>query len=80
MNFLIWIIAGVAAGWLAGLVVRGQGFGLIGDLIVGLIGGLVGGWLAGLIGLQATSLIGQILVAAFGGVVFVAAVRFLRKL
>ncbi len=38
MNFLIWIIAGIVAGWLAGLVVRGRGFGLIGDLVVGLIG------------------------------------------
>jgi uncharacterized membrane protein YeaQ/YmgE (transglycosylase-associated protein family) len=80
MNFIIWIVAGIVAGWLAGLVVRGRGFGLIGDLVVGLIGGLVGGWLAGLVGLQATSIIGQILVAALGGVVFVSVIRFLRRL
>jgi uncharacterized membrane protein YeaQ/YmgE (transglycosylase-associated protein family) len=79
MNFIIWIVAGIIAGWLAGLVMRGQGFGLIGDLVVGLLGGLVGGWIAGLVGLQASSLIGQILVAAFGGIILVAIVRFLRR-
>jgi len=47
MNFFVWIIAGIVAGWLAGLVVRGRGFGLIGDLVIGLLGGLVGGWIAG---------------------------------
>lgn len=79
MNFIIWLVSGIIAGWLAGLVVRGHGFGMIGDLVIGLIGGLVGGWLAGIAGLQATNLIGQILVAALGGVVLVSLVRFLRK-
>ncbi len=79
MNFFVWIIAGIVAGWLAGLVVRGRGFGLIGDLVIGLLGGLVGGWIAGLVGLQTTSFLGQILVAALGGVVLVAIVRFLKR-
>ena len=79
MNILIWIISGIIAGWLAGLLVRGRGFGLIGDLIVGLIGGLIGGWLAGLLGIQASSLIAQILVAAVGGVVLVAIIRLVRR-
>ena len=42
---LYWIIVGIIAGWLAGKLVRGEGFGLIGDLLLGLIGGLVGGWI-----------------------------------
>jgi uncharacterized membrane protein YeaQ/YmgE (transglycosylase-associated protein family) len=79
MNILIWIVSGVIAGWLAGVLVRGRGFGLIGDLIVGLIGGLIGGWLAGLLGIQASSLIAQILVAAVGGVVLVAIIRLVRR-
>lgn len=79
MNFFVWIIAGIVAGWLAGLVVRGRGFGLIGDLVIGLLGGLVGGWIAGWVGLQTTSFLGQILVAALGGVVLVAIVRFLKR-
>ncbi|CAG1006179.1 hypothetical protein ANAEL_03394 [Anaerolineales bacterium] len=80
MSILIWIISGIVAGWLAGLVVKGGGFGLIGDLIVGLVGGVIGGWLAGVLGLQASSWIGQILVAALGGVVFVVVLRAIRRL
>jgi len=79
MNILIWIVSGIIAGWLAGVLVRGRGFGLIGDLIVGLLGGLIGGWLAGLLGIQASSLISQILVAAVGGIVLVAIIRLVRR-
>jgi uncharacterized membrane protein YeaQ/YmgE (transglycosylase-associated protein family) len=79
MNILIWIISGIVAGWLTGMVMRGRGFGLLGDLIIGLLGGLLGGWLFGLLGVVATSLVGQILVAAIGGVVLVAIVRALRR-
>lgn len=71
MTLIIWIISGIIAGWLAGMIIRGSGFGLLGDFIVGLIGGLIGGFLAGLFGLLPTSWIAQILVAALGGVVFV---------
>jgi uncharacterized membrane protein YeaQ/YmgE (transglycosylase-associated protein family) len=79
MNILIWIISGIVAGWLTGMVMRGRGFGLLGDLIIGLLGGLLGGWLFGLLGVVATSWVGQILVAAIGGVVLVAIVRALRR-
>ncbi len=79
LHFLVWIISGIVAGWLAGVLVRGRGFGLAGDLVIGLLGGLVGGWLAGLIGIAATSWLGEIAVAALGGVVLVAVVRILRR-
>ena len=46
MGILSWIIVGLIAGWLAGLVVKGGGFGCVGDIIVGVVGGLLGGWLA----------------------------------
>jgi len=46
MGILSWIIVGLIAGWLAGLVVKGGGFGCVGDIIVGVIGGLLGGWIA----------------------------------
>ncbi len=68
---LVWIISGIIAGWLTGMLVRGAGYGLLGDLAIGLIGGLIGGFLAGVFGVQATTLAGQILVAALGGVVLV---------
>ncbi len=79
MYFLIWIISGIIAGWLTGLVMRGHGFGLIGDLIIGLLGGIIGGALAGMVGIVTTGWIGHILVAAFGGIVLVAVVRALRR-
>lgn len=80
MNILIWIISGIIAGWIAGLLVRGRGFGLIGDLIIGLLGGLIGGWLASLLGIQASSWLAQVLVAALGGVVLVAIIRLIRRI
>ena len=46
MGILSWIVVGLIAGWLAGLVVKGGGFGCVGDIIVGVIGGLLGGWIA----------------------------------
>jgi uncharacterized membrane protein YeaQ/YmgE (transglycosylase-associated protein family) len=79
MNILIWIVSGIIAGWLAGLVVKGRGFGLVGDLVIGLLGGVVGGWLAGYVGLQPVNWLGNILVAAFGGVVLVVVIRALRR-
>lgn len=79
MSFLIWIVSGVIAGWLAGLLVKGRGFGLLGDLVIGLLGGLVGGWLAGLFGLHSVSWLGNVVTAAVGGVVLVAIVRILRR-
>ena len=50
MNFITWIISGIIAGWLTGLIIRGRGFGIKGDLIVGLLGGLVAGALLSFIG------------------------------
>jgi len=46
MSILSWIVVGLIAGWLAGMVMKGGGYGLIGDIIVGVIGGLLGGWIA----------------------------------
>ncbi len=80
MYILIWIISGIIAGWLAGMIVKGRGFGLIGDLVVGLLGGLIGGWLAGLVGLDPVNWLGNILVAALGGVVLVVIIRAIRRM
>jgi len=79
MRFLIWIVGGIVAGWLTGLIMEGKGFGLIGDLAIGLLGGLLGGWLARLVGLSTPGWIGQILVSIVGGVILVAAVRAIRR-
>jgi len=80
MGFILWIIVGLIAGWLAGVIMKGGGYGLIGDLILGLIGALVGGWLFSLIlpSAEPTGLIGSIIVATIGAVVLVAIVRLVR--
>jgi uncharacterized membrane protein YeaQ/YmgE (transglycosylase-associated protein family) len=79
MQILIWVVVGVIAGWLTGLLMKGRGYGLVGDLIIGLLGGIIGGWLFDLLGLVPTSWLGQILVSFVGGVVLVAVVRLLRR-
>jgi len=79
MSILLWIISGIIAGWLTGLIMKGGGYGLIGDLIVGLIGGLLGGFLAGLIGIEPANWLGQMVVAVLGGVVLVAILRMVNR-
>ena len=79
MNILIWIVTGIVAGWLAGLILKGRGFGLLGNFLVGIIGGVVGGWLGGLIGISASSWIGNVLIAAAGGIILVIVLRAIFK-
>jgi len=77
---LIWfLLIGLIAGWLAGRVMRGGGYGVIGDMIVGIIGALLGGWLFGLLGIHAGGLIGSIITAFVGAVVLIALLRASRR-
>jgi uncharacterized membrane protein YeaQ/YmgE (transglycosylase-associated protein family) len=81
MGILSWIVVGLIAGWLAGLVIQGGGYGCIGDVIVGVIGGLLGGWLASYFLHMGDPLSGinlqSILVAFVGAVIFVIALRLI---
>lgn len=82
-GWLSWIIVGLIAGFLAGVVVRGGGFGVIWDIIIGILGGLLGGWLAtsvfhvggGVTGLNWPS----ILIAFIGAVVLLLLLRLIRR-
>ena len=80
MNILLSIRGGIVAGWLAGLLMRGSGFGLIGDLVVGLLGGLLGSWLAGLLGISVTNWAAQLGVAVVGAIVLVVLLRLISRL
>jgi uncharacterized membrane protein YeaQ/YmgE (transglycosylase-associated protein family) len=71
-NVLWWLLVGLVAGFLASRVMRGGGFGLIGDIVVGLIGAFIGGWLAGFLGLGSYGLIGTIVVAFIGACILLA--------
>ena len=73
---LFWIIVGLVAGFLASVVMRGGGYGVIGDIIVGIIGALIGGFLMSLIGLNSTgNIIYSIIVAFIGACILIAILR-----
>jgi uncharacterized membrane protein YeaQ/YmgE (transglycosylase-associated protein family) len=74
-GIIAWLVVGLIAGWAAGKVSRGHGFGLIGDLVVGLIGALVGGLIAGLFIQGSIGFIGSIIVAFLGAIVLLALLR-----
>jgi len=74
------IIVGLIAGWLAGQVMKGGGYGVLMDIVLGLLGGLVGGWLFGALGIfPGAGIVGSIVVAFVGAVVLVALSRMLRR-
>ena len=80
MNVLLFLLVGVVAGWLAGLLVKGGGFGLIGDLVVGIIGALIGGLLfGGLGGVIGGGLLGSIVVATLGAILLLIVLRVLKR-
>lgn len=79
-TLLIWIIVGAIAGWLAGLVVRGFGFGLLGNILVGILGAILGGWLFGAVGLVVfPGILNAILTAFLGAVILLLIVRVLKR-
>ena len=78
-TILIIVAIGAVAGWLAGVIMSGSGFGLLGDIVIGIIGAVIGGFLFGLLGLAAVGLIGQIISATVGAVVLIYILRLLKK-
>jgi uncharacterized membrane protein YeaQ/YmgE (transglycosylase-associated protein family) len=78
-SLLVIIIVGVVAGWLAGQLVSGAGFGLIGDLIIGIVGAFIGGWLLPRLGIHlGVGIVGSIVNATIGAVVLLLIVRLVR--
>jgi uncharacterized membrane protein YeaQ/YmgE (transglycosylase-associated protein family) len=81
MDLLIWLFIGGAAGWLAGVLTKGKGFGCLGNVIVGVIGSVLGGWLFSVTNLAAPGegLVGSIVTALIGAVVLIIILRLLFK-
>ena len=80
MEGWIWfLLIGLAAGWLAGQIMKGGGFGLIGDLIVGVIGALLGGFLFGLLHIAGGGLIWQLITATVGAVLLLYLLRVIKS-
>lgn len=80
MSIIIWLIVGAIAGWLAGMVVKGGGFGLIGDIIVGIIGGLIAGWLLPRLGINLGSgFVAAVIDAFIGAVILLLILRLIKR-
>ena len=80
MGIVYWIVVGLVAGWLAGQVMKGGGYGVVVDILLGLVGGVIGGWVFGLLGIGAGGgMIGSIVVAFVGAVILVALTRALKR-
>ena len=78
-SVIAWIVIGAVAGWLAGLVVKGYGFGLIGNILVGIVGAGIAGFLAPQLGLYTVSTGGNIVAATLGAVILLLLMGLMRR-
>jgi len=77
---IYWLVVGLIAGWLAGVVMKGGGYGIIVDILLGIVGGFLGGWLFGQLGIwPAGGMLGSIIVAFVGAVILVGITRLLKR-
>jgi uncharacterized membrane protein YeaQ/YmgE (transglycosylase-associated protein family) len=79
MNFVWFILLGAVAGWLAGQLTKGGGFGLIGNIVIGILGAVVGGWIAHALGIGGGGLLTELLIATGGAVVLLFVVSLIKK-
>lgn len=78
-SIVIFLAIGAIAGWLAGTVMKGGGFGLLGDIVVGIVGAVIGGWLFGVFGIAAGGLVGAIITAFVGACLLLFVIRLIKK-
>jgi len=79
-TLLIWLLVGAVAGWLAGVIVKGGGFGLLGDIVVGIVGAFIGGWLLPRLGIHfGVGMVSIIASATIGAVVLLLVLRLVRR-
>ena len=80
MNFLYFLIIGALAGWGAGKIMQGGGFGLLTNIVLGIVGGVIGGWVFGLLGISADGgLVGSLVTALVGAVLLLYVARLIKK-
>jgi len=76
---IVWVTIGLIAGWAAGKIMKGSGYGVVMDIILGIVGAVVGGWLMGLLGIYSGSLIGTTIIAIIGAMFLIWLSRLLKK-
>ena len=80
MEFLVFLIVGAIAGWLAGVVVKGGGYGLIGDIVVGIVGGFIAGWLFPRFGISlGGGWVAAIISSAIGAIILLLVIRLIKR-
>jgi uncharacterized membrane protein YeaQ/YmgE (transglycosylase-associated protein family) len=78
-GLIIFLAIGAVAGWLAGKLMKGGGFGVLGNVVVGIVGAVIGGFVFGLLGITTTGLIGSIVTATAGAILLLFVVDVIRK-
>ena len=79
-SLIVWLIVGALAGWLAGVVVKGYGFGLIGNIVVGIVGAFIAGWLLPRLGLGLPAgIVGAIIYSAIGAIILLLIIGLIRR-
>ncbi|HEY6986554.1 MAG TPA: GlsB/YeaQ/YmgE family stress response membrane protein [Rhodanobacteraceae bacterium] len=78
-SLIVFLIVGAVAGWLAGVIVKGHGFGLIGNIVVGIVGAFIAGWLLPSLGLGLTGIVGAIVYALIGAVILLVIIGFVKR-
>lgn len=78
-TLLVWLVVGAVAGWLAGQIVKGHGFGLIGNIIVGIVGAFLAGWLLPGLGLGLAGIVGSIVYAAIGAIILLLLIGLIKR-
>ena len=79
VGLVFFLLIGAVAGWLAGMIIKGGGFGVVGNIVVGVIGSLVGGWLFGLLGIGAGGLVGSIIAAVIGAIILLVIIGMIKR-
>ncbi|MFH1942276.1 MAG: GlsB/YeaQ/YmgE family stress response membrane protein [bacterium] len=77
-HLLIFLAVGVLAGFLAGRIMKGKGFGLVGDLIVGVIGAFIGVWLFGQLHISSAGILGLLIAAIIGALILLYVIRLVK--
>ena len=78
-HFILYLLLGAVAGWLAGQIMRGGGFGLLWNIIIGIIGGFIGGWLMSLLNIQKAGILWELIVAVIGAVILLFIFSLFKK-
>ena len=79
MNILWFLIIGIVAGWIAGEIMKGSGFGLVGNLVVGAVGALIGGFLFDMLNIGTYGLLGSLVMSVIGAVVLLFIINAVRR-